>query len=657
MRIYHLHTIPPGLFFDEAANLFDIDSVLKGARPLYFPANNGREPLFFYWASLFAARWGLNSYAIRLASAVVGTLTLLATYFCAREMALTWKLDRRWAAWTGVAATFLLAVTYLHLHYSRIGLRTIMLPLFLALSFGCLFRGIRQGSPGWFALAGLFGGVSIYTYISSRVAPALLALPPLVLLPAGRFRWALERGVLAALVWAIVCVPLGAYTLRHAAEIQGHTDDVSILNPVNSHGNPVGAVERGVVATLASFNVVGTDAAEQNLPYRPILSVVQSVFFFAGLAALGIGALRPKLRGLATEKLPKDGPGVDLGPLVALFLVGWILDQATPSALAVNPPGFIRMTGTLPALSIVGGIGVVTACERLAHWLRSPAIARGIVGVALTAAAVGTARDYFLVWAPSPEAYHLMMADKVDAATYLDQAAKNNRVFLAPLYATDNTVKFLTREVSIESFDVNTGLVVPTDRSRDVEYDFPASDAQEASLIQSELPVAPTVQTILDPANGSPLLTRLWLGRASLPEQPDVAARFGDTIGLTRASIAPASVAPGGSVVITIVWLALAPSPDDYTVFIHARDAANATVGQADGQPAAGTVPTTAWKPGDLLWDRHTISLPPTAKAGPYRVVVGLYRHADLKRLPAQLSTGRADSDEVEIGKFSVTSP
>ncbi len=250
-----------------------------------------------------------------------------------------------------------------------------------------------------------------------------------------------------------------------------------------------------------------------------------------------------------------------------------------------------------------------------------------------------------------------MMADKVDAATYLDQAAKNNRVFLAPLYATDNTVKFLTREVSIESFDVNTGLVVPTDRSRDVEYDFPASDAQEASLIQSELPVAPTVQTILDPANGSPLLTRLWLGRASLPEQPDVAARFGDTIGLTRASIAPASVAPGGSVVITIVWLALAPSPDDYTVFIHARDAANATVGQADGQPAAGTVPTTAWKPGDLLWDRHTISLPPTAKAGPYRVVVGLYRHADLKRLPAQLSTGRADSDEVEIGKFSVTNP
>src|SRR5579883_2363797 len=86
LRVYRLHVTPPGLFFDEAANLFDISGILKGQHPIYFPNNNGREPFFFYWASLFASIWGVNAYAIRLASACLGTLTVPATFFCAREL-------------------------------------------------------------------------------------------------------------------------------------------------------------------------------------------------------------------------------------------------------------------------------------------------------------------------------------------------------------------------------------------------------------------------------------------------------------------------------------------------------------------------------------------------------------------------------------------
>ena len=51
-RFFMLDRYPVGFYFDEAANLFDVESILHGAHPLYFPANNGREPLFFYWASL-----------------------------------------------------------------------------------------------------------------------------------------------------------------------------------------------------------------------------------------------------------------------------------------------------------------------------------------------------------------------------------------------------------------------------------------------------------------------------------------------------------------------------------------------------------------------------------------------------------------------------
>ena len=121
LRIVRLHTAPPGLFFDEAANLFDIADVLNGARPLYFPANNGREPFFFYWASLFASFLGNTPYSLRLSGAIIGSLTLPATFLCAREAARCWDRDRRWSDGVAVVAMFVLGITYFHLHYSRFG--------------------------------------------------------------------------------------------------------------------------------------------------------------------------------------------------------------------------------------------------------------------------------------------------------------------------------------------------------------------------------------------------------------------------------------------------------------------------------------------------------------------------------------------------------
>jgi Dolichyl-phosphate-mannose-protein mannosyltransferase len=653
--------VPPGLFFDEAANLFDISSVLQGARPLYFPANNGREPMFFYWASLFATVWGLTPYAIRLASAVVGILTLAATFFCAREAARAWTDDRRWADWTAVASSFILSITYVHLHYSRIGLRTILLPLFLALSFGFLLRGLRGGSLGSWVLSGIFGGLSFYTYISSRIAPALLAVPPLALLPQRRFRWAFSRMLLVGALWVLVGVPLGIYFIQHPADVQGHTDDVSILNPINNRGDPIGAVARGIYLTARSVDFVGTGAAEQNLPFRPIFDPLQSLFFLTGLGTLTVGAIgsirsKTVTGGNATSALTSR-VNPPLRPVVAVLLVTWIIDQGVPSALAVSPPGFIRMTGMLPALAIVSGVGLSTAYRWLASSTKASFVAPAAIAAALAISSAWTIRDYFFVWAPSPAAYHLMMADKVAAANYLASAAATNRTFLAPLYAQDNTIKFLTRNVSIESFDIGEGLVVPTDRTRDVQYVFPVSDTSDSAFVAAELPVTPIVDTIADPTNNIPVLTRLELPAASLPPRPATVATFGDSIGLVRSTIDPSRVAPGGTIIVTLVWLALKPTGEDFTVFVHLRDPSNATAAQSDGQPAVGTLPTTRWKNGDLIWDRHRLTVPPTIKPGHYRIMVGMYRRADLQRLPAQTAVGRASSDEVQAGAVDVSAP
>ena len=46
-----------------------------------------------------------------------------------------------------------------------------------------------------------------------------------------------------------------------------------------------------------------------------------------------------------------------------------------------------------------------------------------------------------------------------------------------------------------------------------------------------------------------------------------------------------------------------------------------------------GRHPTTAWTTNELVRDRHTLELPEGIPPGDYRLIVGVYRVADLVRL------------------------
>ena len=46
LRFYRLGEWPPGPYRDEAYNGLDALGVLNGRHALFFPANNGREPLY-----------------------------------------------------------------------------------------------------------------------------------------------------------------------------------------------------------------------------------------------------------------------------------------------------------------------------------------------------------------------------------------------------------------------------------------------------------------------------------------------------------------------------------------------------------------------------------------------------------------------------------
>jgi mannosyltransferase len=75
----------------------------------------------------------------------------------------------------------------------------------------------------------------------------------------------------------------------------------------------------------------------------------------------------------------------------------------------------------------------------------------------------------------------------------------------------------------------------------------------------------------------------------------------------------------------------------NYQIFTHLVDASGKLIAQADHIAGADSYPTSLWQPGNLLYNRFEISVPPGTPPGEYQVLIGLYDQRG--RLP--LSDGR----------------
>ncbi len=101
---------------------------------------------------------------------------------------------------------------------------------------------------------------------------------------------------------------------------------------------------------------------------------------------------------------------------------------------------------------------------------------------------------------------------------------------------------------------------------------------------------------------------------------------LGGQIALPGYTLSAASVAPGETLDLTLIWRAEARPDAPYTVFVHIFDD-RGTLTQDDRPPAVDGVlyPTDLWIPGEIVVDRHTLTIPPEAAPGDYRLRVGLY--------------------------------
>ena len=109
---------------------------------------------------------------------------------------------------------------------------------------------------------------------------------------------------------------------------------------------------------------------------------------------------------------------------------------------------------------------------------------------------------------------------------------------------------------------------------------------------------------------------------------------FGGAIRLAGYDVAPDALKPGGAAEIALHWQPLTRLNTNYTTFVHLVDANGDKIAQSDHRSGGVYYPTSLWKPGETLIDKHTLALPADLGPAPYKIVVGLYDSAaDLQHL------------------------
>ncbi len=118
----------------------------------------------------------------------------------------------------------------------------------------------------------------------------------------------------------------------------------------------------------------------------------------------------------------------------------------------------------------------------------------------------------------------------------------------------------------------------------------------------------------------------------------------------------PAVSFVGQPLAFKLYWQATAEVGQDYTVFVHLLDEGGKVVAQADSQPQGGEYPTGLWDAGETVEDWRSLTIPPEAPPGPYRVAMGMYLLETMERLPVFDQEGhRLLHDQIVLAGIDVT--
>jgi 4-amino-4-deoxy-L-arabinose transferase-like glycosyltransferase len=640
LRLPNLVENPPGLHYDEAANgILAGDIGFRGERPIFIPSYTGKEPLFFYLAGSLMRLLGESVYSLRLTAALIGIITIAATYWLGKEL----LLDRRIA----LIAAALIAVSFWHVLFSRLGFRAISQPLLQAITIGALFHGLRRDSRLWMVAAGIMLGLSAYTYLAVRFfpLPLVIALIPL-LLSAGNRKRRLGQLALFAVSGLVVLAPLAIYFMNNPDAFWVRAGQVF---PDQS---TVAALLESYWKSLGMLFVAGDPYWRFNIPDRPIFDWFLGFFMIAGWILAVVRMIR--------SKQPIERSAYLLLILLPLFML-------LPTALAMDDivPSNLRAIGLLPFIIILPAL----ALDASMNLLRKPfgsllgalsglkpavpsisfdnAIGIGIVLVLLGTGVVTIIRTYYQEWASREDLFYDSAADLVAISDFLSDAdLVGQTLYLAAEHYRHPTMAFLSDQYEqIKWLPKGDALVLPDDGA--ALYIYPHSNpAPVWALPYLTRGVASTGP---DGPDGEPLYEVYRVPSAADPAIANpVNIRFGNEVTLLGYALGSTD---SGTVPVTLSWRVENLGPPGVQPFIHLED----EWGYRWSQIESFAYPAEQWTPGDVVIQQVDIPVAPGMPPGDYQIRIGFFDAATGEQLGAINNEGHYVGNGVSITDIPVS--
>lgn len=388
-RFRDLGRLPYEMTSDHTEKLFDIATITGEPflRPVFLPANAGREPMEFYWiAFLVMLGLPLTFMTMKIGMALVSTATIPPIYRLGREVG-TREL--------GLVAALIFALAPWHLQITRIGLRIAFAPLWVALTLIFLYRGLTRGRRNDWLAVGTCLGLGMYGYTAFR--PMILAVPLVIAARILHDAWHLRRAQpgrplvsrplvghlaaagLLALAWVL---PLIRYAIDQKDAFLGRTLSRVTTSEVQVFENPpLLQFFINLKNALLMVNLTSDSAWFQSPPSRPALETVGGALFVLGLAV----ALHKVLR--------RDWRVGTLVLIIPVMLLSTIMALAFP----LENPSLSRASAALPMVVVVAALPLPVLGARWRQaWGKTGAGAyAALLALLLAWMAAGTSQRYF----------------------------------------------------------------------------------------------------------------------------------------------------------------------------------------------------------------------------------------------------------------------
>lgn len=371
VRVVWLTSIPPSLYWDEASIAYNAFSIVTNGTDEYLNPwpmthflayGDAKPPLYIYATALFLGLGFPVEWAVRLPSALSGTL-IVGLLYPLMYMLLRHSKEKRAIALTAVAIA---AVSPWLIVMSRAGFEANLALALLMVGLLAFFKGLHSHALAWWLLASTSLIATLYTFNAYRIF-----LPFLLLLLLGcywrmlRNRW---KAVLVSLLWASILVaPLVPFVTSFQARVR--FDEVSVFkdqDPVLIANQRIEANDNALWARVV-YN--------RRLQYlwhmlRHYLDHLDPYYLFLG------GDVNPRLStkesgilyltdlvalGLAVSVITKHR-------VLGLLLIGWIAAGLVPAGMARETPHALRSLQSAPAVILLLALGYHKLRQKPIYW-------------------------------------------------------------------------------------------------------------------------------------------------------------------------------------------------------------------------------------------------------------------------------------------------